>query len=105
MHTIIATASINFASSWTTFWSSISGSLGKLPTLLGIIGMLLVVSAILTYLWERRRNGGGGQTKDHSKILWAIIIGAILAAPSVVIPAILTIVDFVANVIASGLNI
>jgi len=101
---IIATASINFASSWTTFWSSISGSLGKLPTLLGIIGMLLVVAAILTYLWERRRGGDGGKG-GHSKILWAIIVGAILAAPSVVIPAILTIVDFVANVIASGLNI
>jgi len=100
--TIIATASINFASSWTTFWSSISGSLGKLPTILGIIGMLLVVSAILTYLWERRRGGG---EKGHSKILWTILIGAILAAPSVVIPAILTIVDFIANVIASGLNI
>lgn len=100
--TIIATSSINFASSWTTFWSSISGSLGKLPTLLGIIGMLLVVAAILTYLWERRRGGGGG---GHQKILWTILVGAILAAPSVVIPAILTIVDFIANVIASGLNI
>jgi len=66
--------------------------------------MLLVVAAILTYLWERRRGGDGGKG-GHTKILWAIIIGAILAAPSVVIPAILTIVDFVANVIASGLNI
>jgi len=105
MHTIIATAAnINFAGSWSTFYHAISGSLGKLTTILGIIGMLLVVAAILTYLWERRRGGGDGKG-DHTKILWAIIVGAILAAPSVVIPAILTIVDFVANVIASGLNI
>jgi len=98
---IIATAAnVNFAGSWSTFWSSISGSLGKLPTILGIIGMLLVVFAILTYLWERRRGQG-----DHKKILWAIVVGCCLAAPDVVIPAILTIVDFIANAIASGLSI
>lgn len=99
---IVAAANVNFAGSWRTFWSSISGSLGKLPTLLAVIGMLLVVAAVLTYLWERRRGGGGG---GHSKILWTILVGAVFAAPSVVIPAILTIVDFIANAIASGLNI
>jgi len=66
--------------------------------------MLLVVAAILTYLWERRR-GNGGQGGGHQKILWAIAIGMVLAAPDVVIPAILTIVDFIANALASGLSI
>lgn len=102
MHPIIATTSIDFAGSWSKFWTAISGSLGGLTTILSIVGMLLVVGGILGYIWERRKGGGGG---GHSKLGWTILVGAILAGPNVVIPALLTLFDFAANVIVSALKL
>ena len=102
MQPIIGAANVNFAGSWTTFWSSISGSLGGLTTLLAVVGMLLVVVAIITYIWERRRGATGG--RGHSGVLWTIVAGMVLAAPNVVLPGVLTLVDFLANTISSAIT-
>lgn len=101
MH-ILAATNINFVGSWNQFWSAVSGSITGLVTLIGIVGMLLVVVGVLGYVWERRRGGGGG---GHSKLGFTILVGAIAAAPTVVIPVLLTIVDFVANGLVSVLGI
>ena len=44
-------------------------------------------------VWQRARNQGG----DSGKLVWAVAIGATLAAPGVIFPLALTLVDVIAN--------
>lgn len=96
---LIASA-IDLASSWTKAWTAISGPLGAFASLLGVIGALLVVFGVAGYIWERRRGGGA----SHQKLLYTIVIGAILAAPGVVVPSLLTAVDFLINALIGLLH-
>lgn len=91
-------SSINLSGSWTTFWAKVSGATGMSDVLmyLGWIGMLVVVGGIFTYLWKKRRSQGQG-VSGMGQIGWAMLVGAILAAPSVLIPVLLWFVDLVAN--------
>jgi len=95
---ILAATNVNFAGSWTSLWAKISGTLGTLTTLIATIGMLLVVGSIIGYIWERRRGGS-----NHSKLIYTLLIGGILAAPTFLIPAILHLVDFLVNTIGTAL--
>lgn len=86
---------VDFSSGWDQVWSAISGSMGDgLTDLLTVVGVILVIFAIITWLWQRRRGGGGG---GGGGLVYMIIIGAILAAPGAIIPAFLTIIDLVVN--------
>jgi hypothetical protein len=104
---ILAADKINLSSGWTTFWEGISGSLGGLPTLMTAIGALLVVGAIGKWMWEKRRGGGGGGGGGGGKsegIIWALALGAMLAAPNLLIPIFLKTLDIVANGIVAVYN-
>ena len=94
-------ASVDFASSWTTLWGSVSGSISGLTKILGIIGLLLVVGSVLKWLWERRRGGVGGGFQAHSHVLFTLVLGAVLAAPNFMIEWMLVILDTIVNAIAS----
>ena len=94
-------ASVDFASSWTTLWNSVSGSISGLTKLLGIVGLLLVVGSVLKWLWDRRRGGVGGGFQAHSHILFTLVLGAVLAAPNFMINWMLVILDTIVNAIAS----
>ena len=93
--------SVDFASSWTTLWGSVSGSISGLTKILGIIGLLLVVGSVLKWLWERRRGGVGGGFQAHSHVLFTLVLGAVLAAPNFMIEWMLVILDTIVNAIAS----
>ena len=94
-------ASVDFASSWTSLWNSVSGSISGLTKLLGIVGLLLVVGSVLKWLWDRRRGGVGGGFQAHSHILFTLVLGAVLAAPNFMINWMLVILDTIVNAIAS----
>lgn len=95
--------SINLAGAWDSFWKSISGALGTQVTgLMTIIGVLLVVFAIGKWIFDKRR--GGGATNGLGPLLWALIAGALLAGPGVVIPAFLGILDSVINMLIHLVN-
>ena len=64
--------------------------------LLTAIGVVLVVFAIIRWLWDRRRSGFQG---NHSGLLWTFGVGAVLAAPDVVIPLLLGLADLVTNAV------
>lgn len=86
---------VSLKSGWGTFWSSVSGAWAGLAATLTVIGVILVLVAVFTWIWQKRRGGGGAS----QGVLWTLVLGAIFAAPAVVIPFILTIVDFVINTI------
>lgn len=68
----------------------------KILTLLTAVGALLVVMAVVKWFWDKRRGGGGGGG-GNSSVGWALAVGALLAAPQIIIPVILDILDVVAN--------
>lgn len=89
---------INLKGGWDKVWGGIETSIGtQLTGLLTVIGVCIVIGAILKWMWERRRGGGGmGQTGG---IMWSLLIGATLASPTVIIPIFLTILDAIANAV------
>lgn len=101
MALVIAAGGVHLASQWSTAWGAISGALGtNVTTLLGVIGVFMVVGGVVGWLWERRKGGG-----SHSKLFYSIVIGAILSAPGFIIPMILTLADGIANGIAALLGL
>lgn len=88
-----------FAAGWTTFWGKVSGVSGGLLDDIAMIGMVMVVFAFGKWLWDRRRgNGGGG---GGSGLIITIIVGAILASPTTIIPGVLTIADWLVAIFGS----
>ncbi len=92
--------STDFAGSWAVFWGAVSGSMGNLPVLLGVIGMLMVVGAIFGWIFQRRKGGGG-----TGKFILTLVIGAIIAGPQVIIPAILKVIDLASAALVSLINL
>lgn len=90
---------INLKKSWETFFGAIeqTSGFGRILNLLSIIGVVLVAFAVVKWAWDRRRglNGGG------SGAIWgALLIGAILSAPNLLIPIVLQIFDLLVNSIS-----
>lgn len=94
---------ISLKGGWEKLWSAVSGAAGTgLTTALTVIGVALVLIAVIGYIWQRRR-GGGGQS---SGLIWTLIIGAILAGPTIVMPLLLTLIDWILNMFVNlGKNV
>lgn len=88
---------INLVTSWNTAWNDVSGPLSSFTNLMAVIGSVMVVFGVVGYLWKRKRGGGG----NHQKLIWTIVIGAILSGPSVMIPLLLTLIDYIVNAVIS----
>jgi hypothetical protein len=90
---LLAQQDIDLQRGWEAFYDSVRSSVGTgLFDLLTGLGAVIVVVAILKWVWDKRRGGARSQG-----VLWAIVIGAIMAAPGLIIPVVLGIVDTVAN--------
>lgn len=93
---IVAADKVNLSGSWKSFISLIDGSL---LTLLGYMGIAIVVFGVAMLIWSKRR--GGGKTSGYIAM---IVVGAILAAPKALIPLALLMIDAVLNIINNTLN-
>lgn len=93
---------IDFVTDWSTLWGDLAPSQGLL-TDLGIIGVIVLVASLVGWVLERRRSGFGGGMRAHSGLLWTMLFGALLAAPNVLIPALLTLIDLIINPIVNVL--
>ncbi|WIB65535.1 hypothetical protein [Curtobacterium sp. MCBD17_040] len=100
--TTLAAGSVNLSGSWSTLWGAISSATGwsHVQTFLSVIGVVIIIGSIAVYLFERRRGGGG----RHMNILWAGLFGALLAAPSLIIPTALSLIDFVIGVLVNSVG-
>lgn len=86
---------VDFRGGWDSFWSAIESAIGsQAVNLLTIIGLALIVFAIFKWVWDRRKGGGGG---GGAGLIWMIVAGAVLAAPQVLLPIALQIVDWIVN--------
>lgn len=92
---------LDLSGAWDKFWGNITGgNFGNFLMLLAIIGMLIVVFGIIKFLWEKRRGGGG----NNNALIWTIVVGALLAAPALVIPLLLNVIDILVNAIVKVLQ-
>lgn len=87
---------------WNQFWGQITGGNTELSVALAIVGAVLIVVSVLVWLWTSRKNRGG---QVMSGFPWvSTIVGGLLAAPTVVIPAILLVLQGFLNVLAYFVN-
>lgn len=84
---------------WDTFWTAVTESAGQsFSVALSVVGLMIVIGALLGYVWKRWRS-----TDARMGQLWlAILLGAVFAAPGILIPLALFLVDLIVNV---GINL
>lgn len=98
---LAAASKVDLSSGWNKFWTELEKASGiqGIFTLMTAIGALMVVGSVLKWMWDKRRSGGGGGGgKGSEGVLWTLVVGCMLAAPNLLIPAILTVIDIVANI-------
>jgi hypothetical protein len=91
---LFAVTQVNFVGQWNTVWGAVNSALGPVSNLMSIAGTILVVFAAGKWLWERRKGGA-----NHSHLLWTLGVGALLLAPNIIVPVVLTILDAVINAV------
>lgn len=87
------------ADTWTEFWGKVSGPLGGIVDIMTFVGVILVVGALLKYFWDRRRGGA-----NTGQLLWAFGVGALLTLPTLLIPAILKLVDLLITAFTAAIG-
>jgi len=92
---------VDFTSGWNTLWSAVTGGDNRFTVAMAAIGVGIIVFFVAKFLWDRKRGGGAG---GMGTLLVPLIIGAALAGPAVVIPAILKIAEIVVNTLVSFFN-
>lgn len=91
---------IDLSGAWDTLWGAVTASTGPILTnVLSVLGVIILVLAIFGYIWSRARGRG-----NAGGLVWAIVIGAVLAAPGVVFPILLTLIDLVINAVIDIVN-
>ncbi|GAA3632603.1 hypothetical protein [Microlunatus ginsengisoli] len=95
---------VDLSGAWSTFWNAVSSSGGaQLTNVLSVVGVAVLVLAFASFFWQRARHNNKG-VADGGKLWWAIGIGAVLSAPGVIFPILLTFVDVIANAVISVYN-
>lgn len=92
---------VDFSGGWNEFWDSLTKGVGadSIINLMSVIGVAFVVVALIA--WAVKKATGKNVPGGQGGIGGALILGAVLCAPSVVIPMILTLFDLVANAFVS----
>lgn len=92
---------VNLSGSWDTLWNAITSGAGpQFTAILSVLGVGIVVVSLLGFLFGRLRK----KTDNNGKLLIALAVGGVLAAPGVVFPLVLQLADLVINAIISLYN-
>lgn len=83
----------NIAGAWSGVWSKLTSSIPNLGTLLTLVALALVAFAIVKYLMDRRRGGGG----NSQHLIWTLVAAGAFAAPGLLFPLFLKLADGAIN--------
>jgi hypothetical protein len=95
---IQAASNIDIASQWGTLWAAVTSGAPGITNILMAVGALLVIGSLVMWAIKRRTQRGLG---DMTAVWGSLLIGALLLAPSVVIPIVLKLIDIIANIVVS----
>ncbi|MCU9986658.1 hypothetical protein [Mobiluncus curtisii] len=84
-------------------WNKIVGMLDRVLVPLSIVGVIVLVLALVGYLWSKRKGGGNPQLTQG--LLITVVIAGICASPKVIIPAFLAIFDILIDVLGRFLHL
>lgn len=92
---------VDLAAAWLSFWGRITSGpqVASLVQILTWTGVAMVAFAIGKWAWSRRR--GGAQA---GLLGWPLFVGAGLAFPNAVLPAVLWLIDLIANTVITILH-
>ncbi|MCU6481953.1 hypothetical protein [Arthrobacter sp. A2-55] len=90
---------IDLQAGWNDLWTSVTTGYPGIGHTMAIIGVGIAVLSLLKWSWNARHGRGHGAAARP--VLGGLIIGAILAAPAVVIPLLLGVLSVVANIVVS----
>lgn len=98
MNILMLPLKVDLQGGWSDVWSALKGAVGpSLTNILTIAGVVIVVLALIGWLWKRRRNLA--QQGGHAEIAGAFMVGALLLAPEVIIPILLWLADGIINTV------
>ncbi|KYH44815.1 hypothetical protein ATK17_1732 [Branchiibius hedensis] len=83
----------NMSGAWSGVWSKLTSSVPNLGTLLTLVALALVAFAIIKYLMDRRRGGGG----NAQHLAWTLVAAGVFAAPGLLFPLFLKLADGAIN--------
>lgn len=89
---------LNLVKAWNTLWSQLTSWAPGLGVILAVIGIAVVAVALSVWLYQKRKGGG----KPFP--IAAIVVGLVLAGPSVVIPIFLSIIQVLFVVLANAIG-
>lgn len=89
---------IDLTSGWNNLWGAISGVSPEFWMAMTMIGVGLIIFATAKWAFEKYtgRGGQGGKT-----IMWALVVGCLLAAPAVLIPLVLGVFELIISLVLS----
>lgn len=86
---------VDLSAVWKTFWNAVTEEAGaNFSVVLSVVGLIIVIFTLLGYVWKRWRNQGA----QMGQMWLAILLGGLFAAPAILIPLLLFLVDLIANV-------
>ena len=95
----MSTETIDLSGGWDLLWTRVSVDMpAGMSNLMLLAGTGLVVFAILKWVWARQH----GRGVRSAGLAWTLLVGAILAAPGVIVPIIMAGVDVVLNTALSA---
>ena len=86
----------NLAAGWNTLWGALNIP-PQTTVLLTVVGVLIVIAAVFKWILERKRQGSQGMGQSSGPLLWATLAGVAIAAPALIIPIALTLLDWIIN--------
>lgn len=91
---------VDLSSGWSTLWSGLTGSgnMANVMKILTAIGVVLLLGSLLGWIWGKRK--GGSLASGGAGVFIVLIVGCILSAPNLLLPAVLGIIDGIGNGIA-----
>lgn len=99
----LAGGKVDLSGLWDKFYGALTASTGfdKISLILGIVGLLVVLIALCKFFWDKRNGGGMGGRGGGGNLMWPIMVGLFLSAPSIVIPVFLQIIDIILNAVVT----
>ena len=101
---VLLPTAVKLEDAWKEFWGAITGPAAGILKIATWVGVVIVVAAVFAWLFERKRGGGVMSGQKSQGLIWAIVLGAVLAGPDLLIPLVLKIADWVVNTVTGLLS-